>query len=398
MSLNKYLVVSLLYVFVSSSGFSQSCIEVPVPDPCNGKTYTQGAWGAGNNNPASQYLNSHFSTSFPSGLVIGCGTKFLRLTSPAAVAAFLPSGTTPTSLPTGTLINPGSAYSNVLAGQLVTLILNSTFDSNDPNFSPAAGPLVNYTIASGTFSGMSVGNFINLANSIIGGCSNQYSYSQINYAADQINQNYDGGTINNGFLTCEEPCNVSLTISSGTIQCFGGSTTVNVSGTGLTAPYVGTGTFTRTAGAQSFSVSDARGCTAVASITLTQPSVLNLSSNQGLILCNGGSTSVSISASGGTAPYSGTGTFTRSAGIHSFTVADSRSCSAVKSLTLSQPNTLSISSSQGSILCNGGSATVSISANGGTAPYSGTGTFTRSAGVHSFTVTDANGCSAVKTI
>ena len=64
---------------------------------------------------------------------------------------------------------------------------------------------------------------------------------------------------------------------------------------------------------------------------------------------------------------------------------------------ITQPSALSASSSKTAILCNGGSSTVTVSATGGTAPYSGTGTFSRSAGTYSFTVTDANSCTATTT-
>ena len=56
---------------------------------------------------------------------------------------------------------------------------------------------------------------------------------------------------------------------------------------------------------------------------------------------------------------------------------------------------LSASSSAGAIGCGSSSTTVTVVASGGTAPYSGTGSFTASAGAYSYTVTDAGGCMAV---
>src|SRR5205814_2658559 len=53
-------------------------------------------------------------------------------------------------------------------------------------------------------------------------------------------------------------------------------------------------------------------------------------------------------------------------------------------------NQLAASSSASAILCHGGNSTVTVSATGGATPYSGTGTFTRSAGTYTYTVTDAN--------
>ncbi len=202
-----------------------------------------------------------------------------------------------------------------------------------------------------------------------------------------------------GSVTITQPNAVLVASSTATIiACNGGSSTVTVSAMGGTAPYTGTGTFTRTAGTYSFTVTDANGCTSVTSITIEQPAILVASSSATAIECNGGSSTVTVTATGGTAPYTGTGSFTRTAGTYSFTVTDANGCTAVTTITIEQPAVLVASSSATAILCNGGSSTVTVSATGGTAPYTGTGSFTRTAGTYSFTVTDANGCTAVTTI
>src|SRR6185295_9201385 len=100
----------------------------------------------------------------------------------------------------------------------------------------------------------------------------------------------------------------------------------------------------------------------------------------GTIACSGGSTTVTVSASGGTPPYSGTGSFTRTAGSYSFTVTDNNGCTAATSVTIKEPTALTASSRSGNLACPGGSTTVTVSASGGTPPYSGTGSFTRTAG------------------
>ena len=55
-----------------------------------------------------------------------------------------------------------------------------------------------------------------------------------------------------------------------------------------------------------------------------------------------------------------------------------------------------VSSTGGTIKCNGGSTAVTINAVTGTPPYSGAGNFTQFAGKITYTVTDANGCSVTK--
>ncbi len=194
-----------------------------------------------------------------------------------------------------------------------------------------------------------------------------------------------------------QPSVLTASSQAGIVLCNAGSTTVTVSATGGTAPYTGTGTFTRTAGAYSYTVTDANGCTAITTGTISQPTILSAASTAGTIACNGGTTSVTVTATGGTAPYTGTGTFTRSAGAYSYTVTDANGCTAVATGTISQPTVLSAASTAGTIACNGGTTTVTVTATGGTAPYTGTGTFTRSAGAYTYTVTDANGCTAVTT-
>src|SRR5207248_469409 len=147
------------------------------------------------------------------------------------------------------------------------------------------------------------------------------------------------------------------------------------------------------AGPFSFTVTDANGCSTVVSGTISQPPALSASESHDPILCHGGTTTVSITASGGTPPDSGDGAHTGvSAGPFSFTVTDANGCSTVVSGTISQPPALSASESHDPILCFGGTTTVHITASGGTPPYSGDGAHTGvSAGPFSFTVTDANG-------
>src|SRR5213079_1624824 len=89
----------------------------------------------------------------------------------------------------------------------------------------------------------------------------------------------------------------------------------------------------------SFTVTDANGCTSIASGTITQPAAaLAASSTAPAIACFGGSSTVTVSATGGTAPYSGTGAFAnQAAGPYSFTVTDANGCTSIASGTITQP-------------------------------------------------------------
>ena len=199
-------------------------------------------------------------------------------------------------------------------------------------------------------------------------------------------------------ITVTQPTALTASSTSTSILSNGGTATVTVTGNGGTGPYTGTGNFTVSAGTHSFTVTDANGCTAITSITVSQPTGLTASSTSTSILCNGGSATVTVTGNGGIGPYTGTGTFTVSAGTYSYTVVDANGFSAITSIAVTQPTVLTASSTSTSILCNGGTATVTVSALGGTGSYTGTGTFTVSAGTHSYTVTDANGCASTTSI
>ena len=49
---------------------------------------------------------------------------------------------------------------------------------------------------------MTVNDFLAIANTAIGGGTTGYTYSQINDAATKINENFDNGNQNKGFLGC----------------------------------------------------------------------------------------------------------------------------------------------------------------------------------------------------
>jgi hypothetical protein len=193
-------------------------------------------------------------------------------------------------------------------------------------------------------------------------------------------------------VVISQPAALDAAAVSGSIACFGGSTTVSVSASGGSAPYSGTGSYTVTAGTYSYSVTDANGCSDMVTLTVTEPALLTASSLSGNIACFGGNTTVNVSAGGGTQPYSGTGIFTVGAGTYNYLVTDTNGCSANTSITVSQPTELIAAYTATDILCFGGSSAVEISASGGTQPYSGTGNYFVGAGNYSYTVTDGNGC------
>ncbi len=192
-----------------ANGCSTSCsssVTIASAGACTGiRTEAQGTWGsaATSNNPAS-YMTSRFAAAFPAPnyLTIGCGTRLMRFTTPAAIIATLPTYGMPVLLASGTVVNPGNTVSNTIVGQLVALKLNVRFDETDAAFMPSTLLLRNMVIASGPFVGWTVQQLITAADQAIGGCSSAYSLSLLSTALANVNNGYDGGVANSGFLNC----------------------------------------------------------------------------------------------------------------------------------------------------------------------------------------------------
>ncbi|MBL0155026.1 MAG: hypothetical protein IPP93_16725, partial [Chitinophagaceae bacterium] len=157
------------------------------------------------------------------------------------------------------------------------------------------------------------------------------------------------------------------------ILCHGGNATVTVTANGGTAPFIGTGTFNVTAGTHTYNITDANGCTASTAITVSEPDALTAASSATAIACHGGNATVTVSASGGTAPYTGTGIFNEAAGTYTYNVTDANGCTTSTSITVTEQDALQATSSATAIACHGGNATVTVSASGGTGPYTGSG-------------------------
>ena len=173
---------------------------------CTGiRADAQGTWGANATAyNASGYMTTNWAAAFPSPnyLTIGCGTRLMRFTTAAAVITTLPTYGTQSLLPTGTTINPGASVANSLVGQIVALRINVRMDEMLPAFSSSSVLLKNMIVASGTFAGMTVQTLLNTAEQTIGGCATTYTLSSLSSALTSINNGYQGGTMNSGYLTC----------------------------------------------------------------------------------------------------------------------------------------------------------------------------------------------------
>src|SRR5205814_4955930 len=87
---------------------------------------------------------------------------------------------------------------------------------------------------------------------------------------------------------------------------------------------------------------------------ITQPSTVTAVSSNTAILCHGGDSTVTVTAGGGTGPYTGDGTFSHASGTYSYTVTDHNGCTATTTGDITQPSAVTAGSSNTAILCHGG--------------------------------------------
>jgi hypothetical protein len=172
---------------------------------------------------------------------------------------------------------------------------------------------------------------------------------------------------------------------------------ITVSGIGGVTPYSGIGNFTAISGNLTYTITDANGCQASSSIQITQPPALVATISNTPIACNGDLTAVQVSANGGTAPYTGPGTYYEPGGTHVYTVSDANGCRVDITTFVVEPREIELNVSW-SPLVNNSTTDVVVSANGGTPAYVGTGIFAAGPGTHVYTVYDANGCTGTEMI
>jgi gliding motility-associated-like protein len=222
--------------------------------------------------------------------------------------------------------------------------------------------------------------------------------------------------------TINEPTALSLSASATSIPCPGlnnGSITLTISGG--TPPYsyngqpvpAGVTTLNNLApGTYAGTLTDAQGCTASASVTLTSPGPQSVTLNAINNVCNG-ATSGSVSAQ----MINGTGTINYSwnnglfsgpnlnnltAGVYTVTATDQNGCSVSNTATLTDPPPVALAVTTTDLSCYGvptGTATANPA--GGLPPFSynwnpggggGAALTNLNAGSYSVTAADQNGC------
>lgn len=159
-------------------------------------TFTQGGWGSkpSGNNPG-MLLQNNWAKVFGGSLVVGA-VKTITLTSAKAVEVFLPQGGTAGKLTKSYMDPKSKTEAGVLAGQVTALKLSVAF-SNAGVLTKGLGDL---KAVSGPLAGKSVRDILATCEAALGGASTGYSLADLNAVATAINENYDNGTTDNGYL------------------------------------------------------------------------------------------------------------------------------------------------------------------------------------------------------
>jgi hypothetical protein len=208
---------------------------------------------------------------------------------------------------------------------------------------------------------------------------------------------------------------VVTTVVDSNVSCFGGSNggaTASATGgagsytfswaasggTAASATGLAAGTYTATA-------TDANGCTGQATVVIGQPAAaLDATTSFVAPFCVGDATTITVSATGGTAAYSGIGTFTvTTSGTYNYPVTDANGCIDTATAVVAYPDSIEVTSIVATdATCNGTcNGTAAITATGGT--VSGSYVITPSttglcAGTYVFNIADDNGCSIDTTV
>ncbi|SHK71168.1 Por secretion system C-terminal sorting domain-containing protein [Epilithonimonas mollis] len=157
---------------------------------------------------------------------------------------------------------------------------------------------------------------------------------------------------------------------------------INMTPAGGTAPYTfnwggGITTEDRTglaAGTYTVIITDANGCTATVTETITQPTALSATASQKNIACNGGSTGIAtINVLGGTTPYTyswfpsgGTAATANglSAGTYTVAVTDANGCTLSRTFTITQAAPVSAPTGASTQTFNNGDTLAVLTVNG----------------------------------
>jgi hypothetical protein len=222
-------------------------------------------------------------------------------------------------------------------------------------------------------------------------------------------------TVINNIVINPQPQTPTITASATTITCSGYNSTITALATGGILPYEfsindtlyqPSNVFSVPAGFYNISIKDSNGCSnKTDTVFITQPLPITGTVVATPIACNGDSSTLTISASGGVGAfeynlngdlYQSSNVFLVPAGDYTVEIRliSDPGCYAPVNpkINILQPEKLKITATYEAIKYCGDSTKINISASGGKSPYTGLGDFIKGPGVFTFTVADSNGC------
>ncbi|PCH66723.1 MAG: hypothetical protein COC01_07350, partial [Bacteroidetes bacterium] len=271
----------------------------------------------------------------------------------------------------------------------------------------------------------------------VSGGTAPFTYSWSNSSTTQNISSLDTGkyvivvTDDNSCSTADslnliQPNELTSSVTGTNVLCKDGATgAADLTVTGGTGPYTYSwspnGETTEDIGSlvddtYTVQIMDNNGCITFDQIVITEPTQLTMSFTQTNVSCFGGTDgAIDVTVAGGTQPYTyawspaGTTEDLTSIilGSYSVEVTDANGCKVSDNMTITQPVEISITTDSTDALCKGSSdGTASAVAANGTAPYqyswsngaSGQNANNLTAGAYCVTVTDDNGCQAVKCV
>lgn len=298
-----------------------------------------------------------------------------------------------------------------------------TADFSASSTSICAGETVNFTNLSSnassyawTFTGGSPNNSSQTAPAV--------SYNTPGTYAVTLVASGSGGSdteTKTGYITVLSPPSISSNQTSD-VSCNGGNDgSIDITVTGGQSPYTYLWTNSATtqdisnltAGSYNVTVTDAAGCTAAASVQLTQPTAIVATVTTTQATCGAANGTATASAGGGVPPYtyswaSQTGATASGLlpGPYVVTVTDGSGCTTTAQGIVTGSSSVSLSVSGTNASCGATNGTATATASGGSIPYtynwsnnqSGATISNLSGGTYTVTVTDGGGCSATDSV
>lgn len=257
--------------------------------------------------------------------------------------------------------------------------------------------------SSGTFTGLSAGTYYIIVKDATP-CYNTFSVTVTTTSGPVITK------LTGSNITCNNGENGTVTVTSSPAAGVPGIK-YNIDGGAYQYSNLFTGLG---AGKHVVSVVDTTGCVDTASISLTEPNPIMITTTTVNVTCHGAATgSVTVNASGGTGTlaysldgtnFQSSNTFTGlTAGSYTVTVKDAGGCTNTGNFSITEPTEITAVSGILNVDCNGASTgAITVNASGGTGAlqfsmdginYQASGSFTGlTAGQYTVWVKDANGC------